>query len=37
MTILDIYIWVINALYNKGEHGLSLKELNDRWIRDIND
>lgn len=36
MTILEKYIWVINALYNKGEHGLSLKELNDRWIRDIN-
>lgn len=27
---------MINALYNKGEHGFSLKELNDRWIRDIN-
>lgn len=36
MTILEKYIWVINALYNRGEHGLSLKELNDRWIRDIN-
>ena len=26
MTILEIYIWVINALYDKGEHGLSLKK-----------
>jgi len=36
MTILEKYIWVINTIYSKGERGLSLKELNDRWIRDIN-
>lgn len=36
MTILEKYIWVINALHSKGERGLSLKELNDKWVRDIN-
>jgi len=36
MTTLEKYIWVVNALYGKGERGLSLKELNDKWMRDVN-
>lgn len=36
MTALEKYIWVVNALYSKGERGLSLKELNDKWMRDVN-
>ena len=34
MTTLEKYIWVINALYRAGSHGLSLKELSDKWERD---
>ena len=34
MSTLEKYIWIVNALYNKGERGLSLKELNDKWMRD---
>lgn len=36
MTTLEKYIWVVNALYKKGERGLSLKELNDKWMRNEN-
>lgn len=36
MTTLEKYIWVVNALYKKGERGLSLKELNDKWRHDEN-
>lgn len=33
MTTLEKYIWVVNALYRAGSHGLSLKELSDKWER----
>ncbi len=33
MTIINKYIWVINTLLKAGEKGLSLKEINERWIR----
>ncbi len=33
MSTLNKYIWVVNALYNAGERGLSLKELNTKWLR----
>jgi len=36
MTTLEKYFWIVNALYNKGERGLSLKELNDKWVCDEN-
>ena len=36
MTALEKYIWIVNTIYNKGECGLSLKELNDKWIHDEN-
>lgn len=35
MTTLEKYIWVVNALYNAGNKGLSLKELNEKWVGDI--
>ena len=35
MTAIEKYIWVVNALFCAGERGLSLKELNDKWVRDI--
>lgn len=34
MTMLEKYIWVANALYNAGDKGLTLKELNEKWVRD---
>lgn len=36
MTALEKYIWIVRTLYNKGDRGLSLKELNDKWILDEN-
>jgi len=36
MTTIEKYIWIVNALYCTGERGMSLKELNDKWMRDIN-
>lgn len=36
MTTLEKYVWVVNALYRAGKRGLSLKELNEKWIRDEN-
>ncbi len=33
MTILNKYIWIVNTLHRAGERGLSLKELNEKWIR----
>ena len=32
MTILEKYIWVINTIFHAGEKGLSLKELNEKWL-----
>ena len=32
MSILNKYIWIVNTLYQAGERGLSLKELNEKWI-----
>ncbi len=34
MPALNKYIWVVNALHKAGERGLSLKELNEKWVRD---
>lgn len=34
MTVLEKYIWVVNALYRAGERGLSLIELNEKWMMD---
>ena len=36
MTALEKYFWILRTLYNKGDRGLSLKELNDKWIHDEN-
>lgn len=32
MTFLEKYIWVVNTLSHTGEKGLSLKELNEKWL-----
>ena len=34
MTIFEKYIWVLNTLYKSGERGISLRELNERWVDD---
>lgn len=34
MTPLEKYVWVVNALYKAGERGLTLKELNEKWVCD---
>lgn len=36
MTALEKYFWILRTLYHKGDRGLSLKELNDKWIHDEN-
>ena len=36
MTVLEKYFWIVNTIYNNGDSGLSLKELNDKWIHDEN-
>ncbi|HEY9543018.1 MULTISPECIES: helix-turn-helix transcriptional regulator [Bacteroidales] len=33
MTTLKKYIWVANELLRAGERGISLRELNERWVR----
>ncbi len=33
MSALNKYAWVVNTLLRAGERGLSLKELNERWVR----
>ncbi len=33
MSLLNKYIWVVNTLFRAGERGLSLKELNEKWLR----
>lgn len=33
MTILKKYIWLTNELFRAGERGLSLREINERWVR----
>ena len=35
MTTLEKCIWVANVLYNAGDKGLTLKELNEKWVRDL--
>ena len=32
MSTLEKYIWVANVLYNAGDKGLTLKELNEKWF-----
>lgn len=34
MTTLEKYIWVTNTLYNAGDKGLTIKELNEKWVYD---
>ncbi len=34
MTLLEKYMWVVKTLYESGERGLSLKELNVKWMND---
>ncbi len=34
MSAINKYIWVVNALCRAGDRGLSLKELNERWLRE---
>lgn len=34
MTIFEKYMWVLNTLFKSGERGISLKELNERWVDD---
>ncbi|WP_455626303.1 helix-turn-helix transcriptional regulator [Parabacteroides sp.] len=36
MTALEKYIWIVNTLYEAGERGRSLKEINEIWSRDEN-
>lgn len=33
MSILNKYIWVVDTLHQAGERGISLKELNEKWVR----
>lgn len=33
MTTLKKYVWVANELLRAGERGVSLRELNERWVR----
>ncbi len=33
MSILNKYIWIVDTLFQMGERGLSLKELNEKWVR----
>ncbi len=33
MTTLEKYIWIVNQLYRAKDRGLSLSELNERWVR----
>ena len=33
MSILNKYIWIVDTLYQAGERGISLKELNEKWIQ----
>ena len=35
MTTLEEYIWVVNALYRAGKHGLSLRQTMKCCISDI--
>jgi len=32
MKILNKYIWIIKVLHHAGRRGLSLKELNEKWV-----
>lgn len=33
ISILNKYIWVVDVLSRSGKRGLSLKELNEKWVR----
>ncbi len=32
MTLMNKYIWVVNILLRAGQRGLSLKEINEKWV-----
>ncbi len=32
MSVLNKYIWIVNTIHRAGERGLSLKEINERWV-----
>ncbi len=34
MTLINKYIWVVNALDRAGRRGLTFKELNEKWQND---
>lgn len=34
MTTLEKYIWIVQTLHRAGERGISLKELNEKWMLD---
>ncbi len=34
MTVFEKYIWVLNSLFRAGDQGISLKDLNDKWVAD---
>lgn len=36
MTTLEKYVWIVDTLCKSGTRGLSLKELNEKWVRDEN-
>lgn len=36
MTTLEKYVWIVSTLYRAGDRGLSLKELNEKWMNDEN-
>ncbi len=33
MTLMNKYVWVVNQLYRAGGRGLSLRELNEEWLK----
>lgn len=33
MSIINKYIWIVGTLLKAGERGLSLKEINEQWVR----
>lgn len=33
MSIMNKYIWIVDTIYQAGERGISLKELNEKWMR----
>lgn len=34
MTVFEKYIWMLNTLFRAGDQGISLKDINDKWVAD---